>query len=163
MASFTTLSLSKKQVKDDLKALEAMLDDPRKPSLGEKKDIWPFFNSRPHICAFMGTYNPNIIDYRKISYACEFDIFGDHTADVAVGDMANDEYCFIEFRRCNRDERLQEDPQADAGMVVPIRAWLQPTRRLDSLDREQQGEFSVRKSVQCPLNPLQHAARYRKR
>ena len=111
MASFTTLSLSKKQVKDDLKALEAMLDDPRKPSLGEKKDIWPFFNSRPHICAFMGTYNPNIIDYRKISYACEFDIFGDHTADVAVGDMANDEYCFIEFEDATETSVFKKTPK----------------------------------------------------
>jgi hypothetical protein len=97
MAAFTTLSLSKKQVKDDLKAFKALLDDPNKPSLGEKNDILPFFNARPHICAFMGTYNLNIVDYKKISYCCEFDIFGDHTADLAVGDTSNHEYCFIEF------------------------------------------------------------------
>lgn len=101
MAVLTPLSLSKKQLKDDLKAFSALLHDPNKPDLGEAQDILPFFKGRPHLCAFMGTYNPNIVDYKKISLACEFDIFGDHVADLAVGDTTNHEYCFVEFEDAN--------------------------------------------------------------
>ena len=101
MAALTPLALSKKQLKDDLKAFKALLRDPNKPDLGEVQDILPFFKGRPHLCAFMGTYNPNIVDYKRISLACEFDIFGDHIADLAVGDTTNHEYCFIEFEDAN--------------------------------------------------------------
>ncbi len=101
MAILKRLSLKKKQLTDDLEAFKALLDDPSKPNLGEAQDILPFFKNRPHICAFMGTYNPNIVDYKKISLACEFDIFGDHVADLAVGDTTNQEYCFVEFEDAN--------------------------------------------------------------
>ena len=43
----------------------------------------------------MGMYNPLIANLDRI--ATEFDIFGDHTADVAVGDSQSHQYCFIEF------------------------------------------------------------------
>jgi Domain of unknown function (DUF4263) len=102
MATLTAIKLSKKQVKADLKEFKALLNDPTKPDLDEARDILPFFKGRPHLCAFMGTYNPNIVDYRKISTAIEFDIFGDHIADLAVGDAANHEYCFIEFEDAKR-------------------------------------------------------------
>ena len=54
-----------------------MMNDPKKPDLEEARDILPFFKTHPHLCAFMGTYNPNIVDYKNISLCCEFDIFGD--------------------------------------------------------------------------------------
>jgi len=101
MAVLTQLSLSKKQVKADLKAFRALLNDPNKPDLDEQKDILPFFRNHTHLCAFMGTYNPNIVNYKKISIADEFSIFGDHRADLAVGDATNHEYCFIEFEDAN--------------------------------------------------------------
>jgi hypothetical protein len=111
MAALKTLSLSKKQVKDDLKAFKALLNDPSKSSLSEKTDILPFFNGRPHICAFIGTYNPNIVDYKNIRYACEFDIFGDHTADLAVGDASSHEYCFIEFEDATETSVFKKTPK----------------------------------------------------
>ncbi len=45
----------------------------------------------------MGTYDPSIVDFRKILTASEFDIFGDHVADLAVGDTTRHQYCLIEF------------------------------------------------------------------
>jgi hypothetical protein len=103
MAAFTTVSLSKAQIKDDLKAFKALLSDPAKPDLEERADILPFFRRRPHLCALMGRYNPNIVDYKNLNIAYEFNLFGDHIADLAIGDVANHEYCFIEFE--NATER----------------------------------------------------------
>jgi Domain of unknown function (DUF4263) len=97
MAILIPMDLSKKQVEADLKDFKQLLNDPNTPDLDEAKHILPFFRARPHLCAFMGTYNPNIVNYRRISTASEFDIFGDHIADLAVGDTVNHEYCFIEF------------------------------------------------------------------
>ena len=45
----------------------------------------------------MGTYNPRIIDYKNISIAREFSIFGDHRAHLVYGDRKNHQFCFIEF------------------------------------------------------------------
>ena len=45
----------------------------------------------------MGTYNPNIVDYKNISVAREFSVFGDHKADLVIGDTKNKQFCFIEF------------------------------------------------------------------
>lgn len=96
--SFTQFSLNTKQVKADLKALQTLLVN---PSLDEAKDILPFFKAHPHLCGFMGTYNLNIVDWDKINICNEFNVFGDHRADVAVGDLTNHEYCFIEFEDAN--------------------------------------------------------------
>ena len=49
MASFAPLSLSKKQVRGDLKEFKALLDDPNKPDLSEKQHILPFFKAHPHL------------------------------------------------------------------------------------------------------------------
>ncbi len=40
----------------------------------------------------MGTYNFNIIDYKNVSIAREFSVFGDHRADLVIGDTKNREY-----------------------------------------------------------------------
>jgi hypothetical protein len=97
MAALTPLSLSKKQLKDDLREFEALLNDPNKPNLDEKRDILPFFDAHPHLCAFIGRYNPNISNYRSIGLAREFDVFGDHVADLVIGDTIRHAYTFIEF------------------------------------------------------------------
>ena len=112
MAVLTPLSLKKNKVKDYLKAFKALLDDPKKPSLREVQDILPFFKGHPHLCAFMCTYNPNIVNYKNISLACEFDIFGDHVADLVVGDTTNHEYCFIEFEDASEASVFKKTPKA---------------------------------------------------
>ncbi len=111
MAVLTPLSLKTKQVKDDLRAFKALLNDPNKPDLEERRDILPFFKARPHLCAFMGTYNPNIINYKEINLACEFDIFGDHVADLVIGDASNHAYCFIEFEDATETSIFKKSPK----------------------------------------------------
>jgi hypothetical protein len=88
MTPFTTLTVNKRQVKADLKEFEELLNDPDKPELDERSDILPFFRSHHHLSAFMGFYNP-LITSRNTELAFEFDIFGDHVADLAIGDAIN--------------------------------------------------------------------------
>jgi hypothetical protein len=54
------------------------------------------------LCALMGTYNSNIVDYKNIRIAREFSIFGDHKADLVVGDIKNRQFCFVEFEDAKR-------------------------------------------------------------
>ena len=101
MKQFKTINFSKKQARQDLKEFRELLDDPAKPELKERENILPFFASHEHLIALMGVYNPLIAQPDRI--AIEFDLFGDHTADVAVGDSRSHQYCFIEFEDAAND------------------------------------------------------------
>lgn len=48
----------------------------------------------------MGRYNPNIVG--DITVAREFGLFGDHIADLIIGDQKNNCYCFIEFEDASK-------------------------------------------------------------
>ena len=95
MKQFKTISFSKKQARRELNEFKELLHDPVNPELKEREDILPFFAAHEQLIPLMGMYNPFIIKLDRI--ATEFDIFGDHTADVAVGDSQSHQYCFIEF------------------------------------------------------------------
>jgi Domain of unknown function (DUF4263) len=95
MKQFKTINFSKKQARRELKEFRGLLNDPAKPELKEREDILPFFTAHEQLISLMGMYNPLIANLDRI--ATEFDIFGDHTADVAVGDSQSHQYCFIEF------------------------------------------------------------------
>ena len=91
--------------------------------LRKRDDILPFFAAREQLIALMGTYNPKIENVDRI--ATEFDIFGDHAADLAVGDTKEHQYCFVEFQRCYENKHLQkEGKQSDPRMVRSIRSRL---------------------------------------
>ena len=95
MKLFKNVILDKSRARKELKEFKTLLDDPTRPELKEREDILPFFAAHEQLLALMGTYNSNIENYDRI--ATEFDIFGDHTADVAIGDSKEHQYCFIEF------------------------------------------------------------------
>ena len=59
----------------------------------------------------MGMYNPNITNYKKINLAYEFDIFGDHVADLVIGDVSNHAYCFIEFEDATETSIFKKSPK----------------------------------------------------
>jgi Domain of unknown function (DUF4263) len=110
MTPFRTISLKRSSAKKDLNDFRDLLNS--KPALREIDDILPFFRSHEHLSALMGTYNPNIIDYKNIKIAFEFDIFGDHIADLAVGDSKNNQYCFIEFEDASETSIFKKKPKA---------------------------------------------------
>jgi len=95
MKQFKSITLNKVQARKELNEFRKLLDNPFKQELKERDDILPFFAAHEQLIALMGTYNPRIENFDQI--ATEFDIFGDHTADVAIGDSQEHQYCFIEF------------------------------------------------------------------
>ena len=97
MAQLKNLAFRKQRAKSELRAFKALLDGKGKGDLVEAKDILPFFDANEQLCVLMGMYNPNIVDYKNISVAREFSIFGDHKADLVIGDTKNKQFCFIEF------------------------------------------------------------------
>ena len=95
MTSFDNFSLSKKRAKEELGQFQQLLNIHSDAPLREREHILPFFKSHRHVAALVGSYNFNLISADRIAF--EFDIFGDHKADLAVGDSQNHQYCFVEF------------------------------------------------------------------
>ncbi|MHC5541476.1 Shedu anti-phage system protein SduA domain-containing protein [Singulisphaera rosea] len=117
-----------------------LLDDPKTPELKEREHILPFFARHEHLVALMGTYNPRIENFDRIAF--EFDIFGDHTADVAVGDSKTHQYCFVEFedatatsifKKTGRKTTLEWSDRFNHGcsQVIDWILWLENMKRTD--------------------------------
>ena len=100
MKQFRPITLIKKQARKELEQFKALLDDAEKQELSERNDLLPFFAEHEQLIALMGTYNPKIERFDRI--ATEFDIFGDHTTDFAIGDSQEHQYCFVEFEDAAR-------------------------------------------------------------
>ncbi len=113
MKHFKSISLNKTQARKELDEFKALLDDPAKQHLKEEDDILPFFAAREQLIALMGTYNPNIENFDRI--ATEFDIFGDHAADFAIGDSREHQYCFVEFEDATKTSIFKKR----AGKATP--------------------------------------------
>lgn len=93
MKSFVPVSFDCLLYKKEVQDLQQLLTT--RPSLKERKDVLPFFKARPHLSALCGLYNtdmtlPNLV-------AWEFDLFGDFSCDLAVGDSTKKLYTFVEF------------------------------------------------------------------
>lgn len=78
---------------NDLAALEAFLSS--QDHLSERRQILPFFKSRPHLCAGLG-YANNAAELPD-RYATELDLFGDFICDAAAGDSEANAFTLIEF------------------------------------------------------------------
>jgi Domain of unknown function (DUF4263) len=63
--------------------------------LDERAQILPFFRRRPHLAALCGLYNSNISRFDLLAW--EYDLFGEFSCDLAVGDSVRKTYSFIEF------------------------------------------------------------------
>lgn len=85
----------------------------QKKPLSEKNDILPFFRERIQLSTFIGSYHRNIERLNRVAF--EFDIFGDFTTDLAVGDSRKKSYCFIEFE----DARSNSVFVSKAGKYCP--------------------------------------------
>jgi hypothetical protein len=93
MKSLDKFSLSLAKCKKELLAFKTLLDG--KPTLNEHDDIRPFFKANRHLAAMVGSYNPRINGFDRI--ADEFDLFGDYSCDLVVGDSTSHNFCFVEF------------------------------------------------------------------
>ncbi len=93
MKALDNFTLSLARCKKELAEFKKLLD--RKASLRERDDILPFFKKHMHLAALIGSYNPRINGFDRI--ATEFDLFGDYSCDLVVGDSTSHNFCFVEF------------------------------------------------------------------
>lgn len=66
-----------------------------KEELSERDDVLPFFNANRDLACFIGTDVPNIAIPDLL--AIEYDLFGDFTCDLAIGDSRTKTYLLVEF------------------------------------------------------------------
>lgn len=66
-----------------------------KSDLRERDEIIPFFKTRKHLTAYIGTLYLNIAVATEVCY--EFDIGGNFRADILLGSKADGKFCIVEF------------------------------------------------------------------
>jgi Domain of unknown function (DUF4263) len=66
-----------------------------KQDLEEATDIKPFFESHLQLASFVGCYGPDITHYELLAF--QYQLFGDYSCDMVVGDPGNKSYGFIEW------------------------------------------------------------------
>ena len=94
MKAFGAIVLDAGQLSKELDELEAFLKGQK--SLQERKHVAPFFKSRKHLCAALGSLgNPHIHYADRV--ASELSLFGDFACDAASGDSETNAYTLIEF------------------------------------------------------------------
>lgn len=99
MKEFVHHNISIKNCIQELRAFEELLAV--KPELKEREDILPFFKHHLNLAAFLGTYIPDIANPDRI--ATEYDLFGDFTCDLAVGDSTSQTFLLVEFEDAKPD------------------------------------------------------------
>lgn len=93
MKTLNPLAFDIAKCQAELAELQALLA--KNAQLSESKQILPFFRTRHHLSAFIASSFSKIDCYDRIAH--EFDIFGDFTADLVVGDSNAKRFVFIEF------------------------------------------------------------------
>jgi hypothetical protein len=93
MKLFDTFTFDYEECRKQLEDFRTLLNS--KQSLSEKTDVLPLFQKSLQLAWFFGSFNTRIRTVDR--FAKEFDIFGDFSADLAIGDTTAGEYCFIEF------------------------------------------------------------------
>jgi hypothetical protein len=67
------------------------------PTLKEREEILPFFEVRQQLCWMCSVVSPILQIATVNRVAREYDLFGDFTCDLALGDWEAKAFCFIEF------------------------------------------------------------------
>ncbi|CAA9571750.1 MAG: hypothetical protein AVDCRST_MAG88-2402 [uncultured Thermomicrobiales bacterium] len=93
MSAYEEFRFDPERCRLELEEFERLLME--RPELSERADILPFFRTRRHLAALLGSYNPNANVYDRL--AIELSLFGEFTADVSAGDSSKNAFCLIEF------------------------------------------------------------------
>lgn len=93
MSALEEVHFSPKECHKETLELQQLLS--RKQSLKEKDDLLPFFKSRKHLSAFIGSYVAGIVNYNRVAH--EFSLKGSFFCDLVVGDWHRRHYAFVEF------------------------------------------------------------------
>lgn len=113
--------------------------------LRERRDILPFFRARPSLSAACGVYNTTLLNRDRVAW--EYDLFGDFTCDIAVGDSATRCYTFVELEDADANSLFVKEGKRAARGWAPrfLRGYAQIIdwfRKLD--DRRNSDEFEAR-------------------
>ena len=98
MKDFLSLSFDPTRCRQELEEFRNFLAG--KATLRERADILSFFRSRMHLSAFIGSYSIQLTTFDRIAF--EYDIFGDFSADLVIGDSRRAAYCFVEFEDASK-------------------------------------------------------------
>jgi hypothetical protein len=86
--------LDKARLRKELKAFQKLLG-PDTKELGEQADILPFFRGNRNLASLLGQHNSLLVT--PDLFKDEFGLIGDHACDLAVGNAASGQFCFVEF------------------------------------------------------------------
>ena len=95
MKRLEPITLDRNRCRAELAAFKALLDRHESGTLGEKEHVLPFFRKHRNIAALIGHLFSDCSRIDRIAF--EFDLFGDHVADLVVGDATRHSYGFVEF------------------------------------------------------------------
>lgn len=115
MKTFLPLQFDPATCRSQLAEFQQLLQS--KPSLSERGEILPFFRNREHLSAFVASYHPKINRFDKLAF--EYDLFGDFTCDLVVGDSIKKSYCFVEFEDAAPNSIFVSKPGKDTPEWAP--------------------------------------------
>lgn len=93
MKKFQTLEFDRITYERELNEFNQLLSNNQ--TLSERTIILPFFRERLLLSSKIASLLPEFVKIDKIAY--EYDLFGDFTSDLVIGDAQNNTYCFVEF------------------------------------------------------------------
>lgn len=111
MKRLEPIALDLVDCRDELAAFKALLDRHESGTLGEQEHVLPFFREHRHVAALIGYLYSECVRIDRIAY--EFDIFGDHAADLVVGDATRRAYAFVEFEDAAPDSIFRREGKKD--------------------------------------------------
>ena len=100
MRRLDDFQIDPRQLHDELAAFRAFLGEPTK-ELSEREHVLPFFKAHRNLAALVGYAHSTI--HEPTVLKSELEIFGDWACDLAVGNHANGEFCFVEFENAAPD------------------------------------------------------------
>jgi hypothetical protein len=93
MKDFVRVRFDPARCRQELVAFRNMLES--KQELEEATDIKPFFEVHQQLSVFLGCYAPTLTHYDLLAF--QYQLFGDYSCDLVVGDSARKVYGFVEW------------------------------------------------------------------
>lgn len=120
MKNFINPDFKAEICRTELNEFKTMLSTGTK--LEERRDILPFFRQRQHLSTYIGAYVTDILYFDRIAY--EYELYGDFSVDLVVGDSKRKRYLFVEFetgtntgmfRKKGKKDTLEWSPAFEHG------------------------------------------------
>jgi Domain of unknown function (DUF4263) len=107
MKQLEPITVDLARCRGELAAFKILLDRHKSGTLREKEHVLPFFRESRNLAALIGYLRSDCFLIDRIAY--EFDIFGDHAADLVVGDSNRQAYGFVEFEDAVPDSIFRKE------------------------------------------------------